>query len=75
MRTIVEIPDEMVDALDRLRGREKVSRSQLIRQAIESFLSLRKTSGLKDFPGFGSWGKTGKDGLDHQRRLRAEWPR
>lgn len=73
MRTIVEIPEEMVKALDRLKGREKASRSQLIRKAIEAFLGRRKASGLNDLPGFGCWGKAGPDGLRHQRKLRAEW--
>ena len=75
MRTIVEIPDELVDALDRMKAREKASRSELIRKAIESILHIRKANGLSERPGFGCWGKKGPDGLEHQRRLRSEWTR
>jgi metal-responsive CopG/Arc/MetJ family transcriptional regulator len=75
MRTIVEIPDELVDALDRMKAREKASRSQLIRKAIDSFLHAKKASGLNQRPGFGSWGKRGPEGLEHQRRMRSEWSR
>jgi len=75
MRTIVEIPDDLVEALDRLKAREGASRSALVRRAIESFLGEKRASGLEALPGFGSWGKRGPDGLRLQRRMRAEWQR
>ncbi len=73
MRTIVEIPDDMVEALDKMRTREKASRSKLIRMAIDSFLHARKRSGMQGRPGFGCWGGKGPDGVEHQRRMRSEW--
>lgn len=75
MRTIVEIPDELVKALDRLKAREGASRSALVRRAIESFLGEKRASHLDALPGFGSWGKKGPDGLDYQKHVRSEWER
>ena len=63
MRTIVEIPDDLVEALDRLKAREGASRSALVRRAIESFLGER---GLADWRPCQVSGAGGR---------RARWPR
>lgn len=75
MRTIVDIPEDQIEALDRLRGPRKVSRSALIRAAVKVYLREHDTPGLKDLPGFGSWKGKGEDGLDYQRKVREEWDR
>lgn len=70
MRTLVDIPDRDVKALDDLRRRRGVSRSGLIRKAIGDYLSRNSAEGKAE--AFGLWGD-GVDGLDYQRHVRAEW--
>ena len=73
MRTIIELPDEYIDALDRIRDREGASRAAIIRKAVEDYISLHRKRSLADKPGFGAWRKKGMDGLSFQRSIRGEW--
>jgi hypothetical protein len=50
----------------------KVSRAELIRQAVAGFLAENRT-GLED--SFGIWKKRGVDGVEYQEKLRREWGR
>ena len=75
MRTIVEIPDEQIAALDRMRASEKISRAEIIRRAVEAFLRRQRERDLEELAGFGCWAGMGPDGVEHQRRLRSEWER
>lgn len=79
MRTIIDIPDEQIRALDHAGKKERVSRAEIIRRAVSSYLEKEKTLSadsidryhgfLKDVPGaFG-----GVDGLEYQEKMRAEW--
>jgi metal-responsive CopG/Arc/MetJ family transcriptional regulator len=69
MRTIVDIPEPQIRALDALTRIDGVSRAELVRRAVA--LYLRRHAKLSD-DAFGSW--TGiADGLAYQRRLRDEW--
>lgn len=79
MRTIVDLPDEHVNALDSMGRKMDVSRAELVRRAVEQYLhaETKKSSGdvdkyfgiFKDDPAvFG-----GLDGLAYQRKMRAEW--
>ncbi|MCM2475955.1 ribbon-helix-helix protein, CopG family [Rhizobium sp. CG5] len=71
MRTLVDIGDAEVKALDQIASEQKVSRAALIRQAIDGFLKVqaRKTEG----DAFGLWGDHAIDGLAYQEDLRREW--
>ena len=69
MRTLVTFEDEQIRALDTLARRQRVSRAELIRRAVDRFLE-EKTSG-DDLPSFGLW--DGGDGLAYQEKLRSEW--
>ncbi len=80
MRTIVDIPDEQVKALDTLGARDSLSRAELVRRAVDLYLleEKRKTSHemiddvfgfLKDCPE----AFDGLDGLAWQEKMRAEW--
>jgi metal-responsive CopG/Arc/MetJ family transcriptional regulator len=72
MRTLVDIPDADIAALDELSRRRKVSRAQVIREAIKAHLT-KAGAGANDLDRFfGAWG-TGEDGLAYQERLRSEW--
>ena len=72
MRTIVEIPDEVVQALDRVCVHEKRSRAALIREAVSSYLS-RNSPDPSDSGAFGIWKHRNVDGVKYQRQLRNEW--
>ena len=74
MRTIIERPDKQLAALTRLSQSRKVSRAEIIRQAVDGYLQMNAPS-LED--AFGIWRGKGKprDGLALQRKLRGEWQR
>lgn len=71
MRTLVDIGDPEVKALDRLAQREKVSRAALIRKAIDDFLARNSSTG--EVEAFGLWGDRKVDGLAYQEDIRNEW--
>jgi metal-responsive CopG/Arc/MetJ family transcriptional regulator len=71
MRTLVDIGDKQVDALDRLARESGKSRAALIRAAIDDYLSKRLATGTHE--AFGLWGKRKSDGVAFQERARREW--
>lgn len=73
MRTIIELTDAQVDALDALCRREGVSRAEAIRRAVDAHVRKERESGPD--PAFGLWADRRVDGLAFERRLRREWPR
>src|SRR6266851_2709256 len=72
MRTLVDLPEGELERLNILSRTRKVSRAELIRQAVSGFLAQNK-AGLED--SFGLWKKRGVDGVEYQERLRGEWER
>lgn len=81
MRTIVDIPDDQIKALDRIGTREKLSRAELVRRAVSRFLELESPKTprpmLNDIFGIARTGDKrffdGLDGLAYERRIRSEW--
>lgn len=74
MRTIVDIPDSYVKRLDELKQQRGVSRSELVREAVERY--LESAAGSTDDIAFGVWAAEGaerEDGVAYQERLRSEW--
>lgn len=72
MRTLVDIPDADIEALDRIAAEKQVSRASLIREAVGELLDRHKDDVV--LYGFGLWsGSEVEDGLVIQRKLRAEW--
>ncbi|WP_291850601.1 CopG family transcriptional regulator [Bradyrhizobium sp.] len=71
MRTLVDLGDSQIQALDELSKKEKRSRASLIRQAIDDYLGKRRDSQAGD--AFGLWGKRKMDGLAYQEKVRGEW--
>lgn len=74
MRTLVDIPDAQVRALDGLAKDQGRSRAALIRDAIGELLDRCRSEPNPD--AFGLWRKTrgrDHDGLDYQERIRREW--
>jgi metal-responsive CopG/Arc/MetJ family transcriptional regulator len=71
MRTLVDIDDAELEALDRLAKQENVSRASLIRAAVRDYLG--HTLKQKQAAAFGLWGESGVDGLKFQEEVRGEW--
>ena len=71
MRTIIEVPEEMIKTLDQVRKRERRSRASIIREAIRIYLEQRE--GPESDAAFGLWREKRTDGLKYQEELRSEW--
>ena len=76
MRTIVDLPETQVKALDSYRKREGISRAEAVRRAVEAFVPTRGkgSADLINHPAFGSSKRSRKeDSVKTVRRLREEW--
>jgi metal-responsive CopG/Arc/MetJ family transcriptional regulator len=71
MRTLVDLGDSQIQALDELSKKDKRSRAALIRQAIDDYLAKRHNK--QEGNTFGLWGKRKVDGLAYQEKVRREW--
>jgi metal-responsive CopG/Arc/MetJ family transcriptional regulator len=71
MRTLIDLRDTQIHALDELSKQEKRSRAALIRQAIDDYLARWRSQRVGD--AFGLWGKRKVDGLAYQKKVRGEW--
>jgi metal-responsive CopG/Arc/MetJ family transcriptional regulator len=71
MRTLVDLGEGQIEALDELSKRERRSRAALIRQAIDDYLAKRSIQ--QEGEAFGLWGKRKVDGLTYQKKVRSEW--
>lgn len=79
MRTIVELPDDQVKALDSLGKKENLSRAELVRRAVKAYVENKrgKTADTVDkYYGFLKGTPDafeGMDGLAYQQKMRGEW--
>lgn len=73
MRTIIELPEEQLRALDAWRQSRGVSRAEAVRRAVAELLGNGEQVRAAADAAFGLWRDRGVDGLDEQQRLRAEW--
>lgn len=71
MRTIIDVPDNVIESLDRVRAAEKRSRAAVIREAIDVYLRAKATP--ETASAFGLWKAKSRDGLRYQRELRSDW--
>ncbi len=71
MRTLVDLGDTQIQALNELSKKEKRSRAALIRQAIDDYLA--KCHSKQESDAFGLWGNRKVDGLAYQEKVRREW--
>lgn len=71
MRIVIDVPNQLIESLDRLSCTEQCSRAALIREAIAEF--LRRKSGPSSQAAFGLWKVRKIDGVRYQDDLRAEW--
>lgn len=81
MRTLVDIPENLLKELQAMGETRKLSRAELVRQAIAAFLQQNRPSRES---AFGIWRGSKAvlpgtheplptDGLAYQERLRSEW--
>ncbi len=79
MRTIVDLPEDQVQALDLIGEKQSLSRAELVRRAVASYLGdHQKNAKSKLDQYFGMLkGRTdlfdGLDGVAWQKKMRAEW--
>jgi len=71
MRTIVNIPEHDIQALDQLCRKEHMPRAAAIRKAVEDYLRLHTQT--EQDAAFGLWKEKKQDGLAYQLALRDEW--
>jgi hypothetical protein len=71
MRTIIELPDEQLDALSNICAQENISRAEIIRRAVGNYLQANQPG--KGRSAFGLWKKKKVDALKYESKLRAEW--
>jgi hypothetical protein len=74
MRTIVDIPEAVIKKLDRIARKQRASRAELLRRAAQQY--IRDVENIPSFDEmFGLWKDRQDigDGVDYQRKLRAEW--
>ena len=71
-RTLLGLTDHDLQALDALSGIKRVSRAELIRQAVSQYLEKFKSEPPSD-AAFGLWAYKNEDGLAYQQRVRDEW--
>ena len=72
MRTLVDIPESELEELNILSRARRVSRAELIRQAVAGFLAQNK-AGLEESAGL--WKGRRVDGVEYQEQIRREWER
>ncbi len=71
-RTLVGFSERDIQALDALSEAKRVSRAELIRQAVTQYLA-KFTADAPSTDAFGMWAYKKIDGLAYQQRLREEW--
>ncbi len=71
MRTLIDITELQVQALEEIARKEKLSRAAVIRAAVDDYIQRRRRVEIDD--AFGLWGDGGIDGLSYQEKVRSEW--
>lgn len=75
MRTIVDIPDVQIKFLDNISKKKKLSRAEIIRQALSSYIAGYRDSQKGYKLAFGIWKDKDVDSVSYQKKLRNEWDR
>lgn len=73
MRTIVDLPEDQIEALKQLSEQSRLSRAELMRRAVAEFLDHHQAKSPDE--AFGIWRGREKDSLEYQQSLRGEWDR
>ncbi|MDY7545066.1 ribbon-helix-helix protein, CopG family [Glaciimonas sp. CA11.2] len=70
MRTLVDIPDRLIDDMTMIASLRGISRAEAIREALNSYVEQNKPSMVS---AFGIWKGRGIEGLSYQEGVRSEW--
>jgi metal-responsive CopG/Arc/MetJ family transcriptional regulator len=73
MRTLVDIPQNLLEEIDSLAKREDISRAEAVRRAIADYVAAKSPS--RPGAAFGIWKSKRIDALDYEDSLRGEWHR
>ncbi len=72
MNTVfLHLSEEAIKRLNKLRGWRKVSRSAILREAVDQYL-VNQSQTVRT-SAFGIWQGREEDGVEYQRKLREEW--
>jgi hypothetical protein len=71
MRTIIDLPDDQVNALAELCRIQRISRAEAVRRALASMLANQQILGREK--AFGAWQKKNIDSQKFVQNLREEW--
>ena len=71
MRTLIDIAETQIDALDELARARAQSRAALVREAVADFLTRHRPGHSAE--AFGLWAQTTEDGVAYQDRMRRDW--
>lgn len=77
-RTLVDIPDNLLEHVTALAKRQDISRAELVRRALELYIESIAENPPERNPieaTRGLWKDRCVDGVEYQRRLREEWER
>ncbi|MFN0095734.1 MAG: ribbon-helix-helix protein, CopG family [Dehalococcoidia bacterium] len=77
MRTIVDLTDDQLAALKAYCGRERVSRAEAVRRAVDALVCQdpRERRKAAIAAAFGMWKDRNIDAMDYLAELRTEWER
>lgn len=70
-RILIDLSDDVIQRLDKLKQLRNQPRAELLREAIELYLNQQSASVIRD--ALGLWGNQQEDGLEYERKLREEW--
>ena len=73
MRAIIEVPKAVLDRLTEIGARDNISRAEVIRRALVSYLEQHPPAG--EDHAFGLWKKRPRDGIAYEDESRDEWRR
>ncbi|MEO9060517.1 MAG: CopG family transcriptional regulator [Nitrosospira sp.] len=66
----MDIPDRQIKELIRISKAEKLSRAEIIRQAVAAFIEMKNPGTVE---AFGLWKERETDNVTYQEQLRSEW--
>lgn len=71
MRTLIDFSPEQIRNLSKISSALHISRSSLVRQAVDDY--LEKFNASDEDGAFGVWKHKKLDALQYQEKLRKEW--
>ncbi len=73
MRTIIDLPNDQLAALEAWRAANGVSRAEAVRRAVARLLDDEPVRRAAILAARGLWADREEDGLAYQKRMRGEW--